>query len=84
MNFVPAAVSAVSGANNDKSAVIIPAISAAAGTPTVTVQEIYADLMFAVLIRGLTPQVTTCQFCSAMTGYLPRGLRLGYGPDLTS
>ena len=38
--FVPAAVSAVSGANNDKSAAIIPAISAAAGTPTVTVQEI--------------------------------------------
>eukprot|EP01043_Picozoa_sp_COSAG02_P044690 COSAG02_NODE_4016_length_5901_cov_42.404688_5_plen_558_part_00 len=59
--FVPAAVSAVSGANTDNSAAIIPAISAAAGTPTVTVQEIYADLMFAVprvsIPRGPSMQV---------------------------
>ena len=59
--FLPAAVSAVSGANNSALAGIVPAVSAAAGTPTIVVQELYADLMYAVprvaIPRGPSIQV---------------------------
>jgi len=59
--FLPAAVSAVSAANDSKLAGIVPAVSAAAGTPTIVVQELYADLMYAVprvaIPRGPSIQV---------------------------
>ena len=59
--FLPAAVSAVSGANDSKLAGIVPAVSPAAGTPTIVVQELYADLMYAVprvaIPRGPSIQV---------------------------
>ena len=59
--FLPAAVSAVSGLNNSAVAGIVPAVSAAAGTPTIVVQELYADLMYAVprvaIPRGPSIQV---------------------------
>ena len=59
--LLPAAVSAVSGANDSALAGIVPSVSAAAGTPTIVVQELYADLMYAVprvaIPRGPSIQV---------------------------
>jgi hypothetical protein len=59
--MLPAAVSAVSGANSSAAAAIVPAVAAAAGTPRVVVQELYADLMYAVprvaISRGPSMQV---------------------------
>ena len=46
--FLPSTVSHVSGANSDATTALLPAVPPAVYAPTVVVEEIFADLMYAV------------------------------------
>jgi hypothetical protein len=46
--FLPSTISQVSAANNDATTALLPAVPPAVDAPTVVVEEIFADLMYAV------------------------------------